>query len=51
MVDSEQTTKQVEILDVLVASGYFRARLKSYDDFDKIVGGMVRIKNAKKNYL
>lgn len=42
LTDSEQAAKQVEILDVLVASGYFRARLKSYDDFDKIVGGMVR---------
>uniref|UniRef100_A0A336L1U4 Coiled-coil domain-containing protein 93 n=1 Tax=Culicoides sonorensis TaxID=179676 RepID=A0A336L1U4_CULSO len=41
LTDSEQMAKQVEILDVLVASGYFRARLKSYDVFDKIVGGMV----------
>ncbi|XP_063701709.1 coiled-coil domain-containing protein 93 [Culicoides brevitarsis] len=40
-MDVEQSNKQVEILDVLVASGYFRARLKSYGDFDKIVGGMV----------
>lgn len=37
----QDVAKQVH--DVLVASGYFRARLKSYDDFDKIVGGMVRI--------
>lgn len=38
--DAEQNTKQQEIFDILVAAGYFRARIKGLSAFDKIVGGM-----------
>lgn len=38
--DEEQNTKQQEIFDILVAAGYFRARIKGLSAFDKIVGGM-----------
>ncbi|KAF5276525.1 hypothetical protein FQA39_LY06594 [Lamprigera yunnana] len=38
--DEEQSTKLQEILDLLVAAGYFRARIKGLSSFDKIVGGM-----------
>lgn len=40
-VDAEQIAKQQEIIDILVGAGYFRARIKKYDNFDRIVGGMV----------
>jgi hypothetical protein len=30
-----------KIVDTLVVAGYFRARLKGLDAFDKVVGGMV----------
>ena len=36
----EQAFKLQEILDMLIAAGYFRARIKGLDSFDKIVGGM-----------
>ncbi|XP_030752713.1 coiled-coil domain-containing protein 93 isoform X2 [Sitophilus oryzae] len=39
--DEEQFTKLQEIIDLLVAAGYFRARIKGLSPFDKIVGGMV----------
>uniref|UniRef100_A0A1B0CP69 Coiled-coil domain-containing protein 93 n=1 Tax=Lutzomyia longipalpis TaxID=7200 RepID=A0A1B0CP69_LUTLO len=39
--DEEQNLKQQEIFDILVAAGYFRARIKGLSAFDKIVGGMV----------
>lgn len=39
-VDEEQNTKEQEIFDILVAAGYFRARIKGLSAFDKIVGGM-----------
>lgn len=39
--DEEATRKQQEILDLLVASGYFRAYIKGLSTFNKIVGGMV----------
>lgn len=38
--DEEQSTKLQEIIDLLVAAGYFRARIKGLSSFDKIVGGM-----------
>uniref|UniRef100_A0A0K8TQD0 Coiled-coil domain-containing protein 93 n=1 Tax=Tabanus bromius TaxID=304241 RepID=A0A0K8TQD0_TABBR len=38
--DEEQNAKQQEIFDILVAAGYFRARIKGLSAFDKIVGGM-----------
>ncbi|KAG4076761.1 hypothetical protein HA402_009107 [Bradysia odoriphaga] len=38
--DAEQNAKQQEIYDILVAAGYFRARIKGLSAFDKIVGGM-----------
>uniref|UniRef100_A0A6B2E8B7 Coiled-coil domain-containing protein 93 n=1 Tax=Phlebotomus kandelakii TaxID=1109342 RepID=A0A6B2E8B7_9DIPT len=39
--DEEQNLKQQEIFDILVAAGYFRARIKGLSAFDKITGGMV----------
>ncbi|XP_023192186.1 coiled-coil domain-containing protein 93 isoform X3 [Xiphophorus maculatus] len=38
--DEEQTVKLAEILDLLLAAGYFRARIKGLSPFDKVVGGM-----------
>lgn len=38
--DEEQKVKQQEIIDLLVAAGYFRARIKGLSAFDKVVGGM-----------
>lgn len=38
--DPEQDAKQQEMFDILVAAGYFRARIKGLSAFDKIVGGM-----------
>lgn len=38
--DEEQSVKLQEILDLLVAAGYFRARIKGLSPFDKIIGGM-----------
>uniref|UniRef100_A0A1B6K5V2 Coiled-coil domain-containing protein 93 n=1 Tax=Homalodisca liturata TaxID=320908 RepID=A0A1B6K5V2_9HEMI len=38
--DEEQAIKQQEIIDLLFAAGYFRARIKGLSAFDKIVGGM-----------
>lgn len=39
--DEEQFEKLQHCLDLLVAAGYFRARVKGISAFDKIVGGMV----------
>ncbi|GMT14421.1 hypothetical protein PFISCL1PPCAC_5718 [Pristionchus fissidentatus] len=39
--DEEQYEKLQNCLDLLVAAGYFRARVKGISAFDKIVGGMV----------
>lgn len=39
--DEEQSVKLQEIIDLLVAAGYFRARIKGLSSFDKVVGGMV----------
>lgn len=38
--DEEQKVKFQEIVDLLVAAGYFRARIKGLSSFDKVVGGM-----------
>uniref|UniRef100_A0A8C6MHG6 Coiled-coil domain-containing protein 93 n=1 Tax=Nothobranchius furzeri TaxID=105023 RepID=A0A8C6MHG6_NOTFU len=38
--DEEQTVKLSEILELLLAAGYFRARIKGLSPFDKVVGGM-----------
>ncbi|KAJ8415239.1 hypothetical protein AAFF_G00009370 [Aldrovandia affinis] len=38
--DEEQNIKLSEILDLLLAAGYFRARIKGLSPFDKVVGGM-----------
>ncbi|XP_012281723.1 coiled-coil domain-containing protein 93 isoform X2 [Orussus abietinus] len=38
--DEEQAIKFQEIIDLLVAAGYFRARIKGLSNFDKVVGGM-----------
>ncbi|KAJ9598441.1 hypothetical protein L9F63_010885, partial [Diploptera punctata] len=38
--DEEQKIKLQEIVDLLVAAGYFRARIKGLSPFDKVVGGM-----------
>ncbi|KAJ8013047.1 hypothetical protein DPEC_G00049250 [Dallia pectoralis] len=38
--DEEQSVKLSEILELLLAAGYFRARIKGLGSFDKVVGGM-----------
>uniref|UniRef100_A0A672IHL2 Coiled-coil domain-containing protein 93 n=1 Tax=Salarias fasciatus TaxID=181472 RepID=A0A672IHL2_SALFA len=38
--DEEQSVKLGEILELLLAAGYFRARIKGLSPFDKVVGGM-----------
>ncbi|XP_075228693.1 coiled-coil domain-containing protein 93 [Lycorma delicatula] len=38
--DEEQQVKLDEIIDLLFAAGYFRARIKGLSSFDKVVGGM-----------
>ncbi|XP_029461203.1 coiled-coil domain-containing protein 93 isoform X2 [Rhinatrema bivittatum] len=38
--DEEQNIKLAAILELLVAAGYFRARIKGLSPFDKVVGGM-----------
>lgn len=35
--DEEQKIKQQEIIDLLVAAGYFRARIKGLSAFDKVI--------------
>ena len=39
--DSEQEQKYREIVDLLVAAGYFRARIQGLSPFDQVVGGLV----------
>ncbi|CAI4228277.1 unnamed protein product [Auanema sp. JU1783] len=39
--DEDQQVKFQDCIDLLVACGYFRARIKGLSPFDKIVGGMV----------
>ncbi|XP_065665995.1 coiled-coil domain-containing protein 93 isoform X5 [Hydra vulgaris] len=38
--DEEQRLKLNETIDLLLAAGYFRARIKGLSPFDKVVGGM-----------
>ncbi|XP_065839966.1 coiled-coil domain-containing protein 93-like [Oscarella lobularis] len=38
--DEEQNAKLKQIIELLLAAGYFRARIKGLTPFDKIVGGM-----------
>lgn len=38
--DEEQGIRLQEMIELLVAAGYFRARIKGLSDFDKIIGGM-----------
>ncbi|XP_035215169.1 coiled-coil domain-containing protein 93-like, partial [Stegodyphus dumicola] len=38
--DEEQERKLQEIIELLLAAGYFRARIKGLSPFDKVVGGM-----------
>lgn len=35
--DEEQKIKLQEIIDLLVAAGYFRARIKGLSSFDKVM--------------
>eukprot|EP00730_Choanoeca_flexa_P013648 TRINITY_DN5556_c0_g2_i1.p1 TRINITY_DN5556_c0_g2~~TRINITY_DN5556_c0_g2_i1.p1 ORF type:complete len:613 (+),score=207.05 TRINITY_DN5556_c0_g2_i1:119-1957(+) len=39
--DEEQSVKLNQTVDLLLAAGYFRARIKGLAPFDKVVGGMV----------
>eukprot|EP01137_Pigoraptor_chileana_P036831 Opistho-2@33072 len=39
--DEEQRVKYEQIIELLLAAGYFRARISSLSQFDKVVGGMV----------
>lgn len=39
--DEEQGVKLGQIIDLLLAAGYFRVRIKGLSSFDKVVGGMV----------
>lgn len=34
--DEEQSQKLSEIIDILIAAGYFRARIKGLSPFDKV---------------
>uniref|UniRef100_A0A8C5I428 Coiled-coil domain-containing protein 93 n=1 Tax=Gouania willdenowi TaxID=441366 RepID=A0A8C5I428_GOUWI len=38
--DEEQSVKLAETLELLLAAGYFRARIRGLTPFDKVVGGM-----------
>ncbi|XP_006565055.2 coiled-coil domain-containing protein 93 isoform X2 [Apis mellifera] len=38
--DEEQKKKFQDIIDLLLAAGYFRARIKGLSNFDKVIGGM-----------
>lgn len=38
--DPEQKVKCDEIMELLLAAGYFRVRIKGLSDFDKVVGGL-----------
>ena len=40
VVDQEQQEKYEEIISLLLAGGYFRARISTLDPFDKIAGGI-----------
>ncbi|XP_017097489.2 coiled-coil domain-containing protein 93 [Drosophila bipectinata] len=38
--DTDATAKEQDTFDILVAAGYYRARIKGLSAFDKVVGGM-----------
>ncbi|XP_012137566.1 coiled-coil domain-containing protein 93 isoform X2 [Megachile rotundata] len=38
--DEEQTKRFQDIIDLLWAAGYFRARIRGLSNFDKVIGGM-----------
>ena len=38
--DAEQSIKYEQIIELLLAAGYFRARISSLSAFDKVVGGL-----------
>ena len=38
--EDDQARTMQQILDMLIAAGYFRARVSGLNIFDKIVGGM-----------
>ncbi|XP_054740279.1 coiled-coil domain-containing protein 93 isoform X1 [Anastrepha obliqua] len=38
--DVDATAKEQETFDMLVAAGYYRARIKGLSSFDKVIGGM-----------
>eukprot|EP01088_Endostelium_zonatum_P015689 TRINITY_DN3969_c0_g1_i1.p1 TRINITY_DN3969_c0_g1~~TRINITY_DN3969_c0_g1_i1.p1 ORF type:complete len:611 (-),score=171.21 TRINITY_DN3969_c0_g1_i1:64-1896(-) len=40
VVDADQLKKYDEIINLLIAAGYFRARISSLSAFDKIIGGL-----------
>ena len=40
MFDADSESKKQEIFDLLLVAGYFRIRIPSLDDFDKILGGI-----------
>ncbi len=51
-VDAEQQKKYEEILELLLAAGYFRARIKGLRPFDKVIGGLTwSIMNRLENFL
>ena len=39
-VDADQAKKYDEIINLLIAAGYFRARISKLSPFDKIIGGL-----------
>eukprot|EP00002_Diphylleia_rotans_P010945 TRINITY_DN2169_c0_g1_i1.p1 TRINITY_DN2169_c0_g1~~TRINITY_DN2169_c0_g1_i1.p1 ORF type:complete len:535 (+),score=130.48 TRINITY_DN2169_c0_g1_i1:59-1663(+) len=39
-LDEEQQRKYEETIDILLAAGYFRARISTLSPFDKVIGGM-----------
>lgn len=39
-MDQLQAQKYDEIVDMLLAAGYFRARISALSQFDKIIGGL-----------
>jgi hypothetical protein len=39
-MDQLQAQKYEEIIDMLLAAGYFRARISALSQFDKIIGGL-----------
>jgi len=40
--DEEQSVKLAETLELLLAAGYFRARIKGLSPFDKVLAGLFK---------